>query len=219
MMRRLAKRVMALLPCCLFAFSLLTSCSESSDEVVEFPDWQNYNTTQWNRVYAQAAERIAAGDPSWKIIKSWNYEDTLHGDNTSYIVVHVTRSGTGTKSPLYTDSVAVNYKGRLLPSTTYTDGYEFDSSWESATADSTTAPALFAVSAQNDGFATALQHMHVGDEWTVYMPWTLGYGTTDHNGIPGYSVLTFDMQLVSVFKPGTTIPPFSAKRQGAVLTE
>ncbi|MBM6992352.1 MAG: FKBP-type peptidyl-prolyl cis-trans isomerase [Prevotella sp.] len=218
-LRQLAKGIIRLLPFFLFSFLLFTSCSEASDDVEEFPDWQNTNTTKWNSIYAQAAEKIAAGDTSWKIIKSWNYEDTLHSENTSYIVVHVIEEGTGSGSPLYTDSVRVNYKGSLLPSTSYPNGYEFDSSWDNATSDSTTAPAQLLVSSLSDGFATALQHMHIGDEWEVYVPWTLGYGTSGSGSIPGYSVLIFDIELLSYYRAGYDVPDFKAKAQRMWVTE
>ncbi len=219
MIRKLVKGVLVFLPFYLFTFLLFTSCSESSDEVDEFPDWQATNATKWNSIYAQATERIAAGDTSWKIIKSWNLEDSLHSDNTSYIVVHVIKAGTGSGSPLYTDYVRVNYKGTLLPSTSYPNGYEFDSSWHKSTSDSTAAPAQFLVSGLTDGFATAVQHMHIGDEWVIYVPWTLGYGATASGSIPAYSVLTFDLELVSYYRGGSTVPDFSAKGNNQWITE
>lgn len=217
--KRLAKGIMALSAICLSAMPLFTSCSETSNEVEEYPQWQATNAAKWNSIYAEASAKIAAGDTSWKIIRSWSLEDTLHVDNTSYIVVHVIKSGTGTVSPLYTDYVSVNYRGTLLPSTSYPSGYEFDSSWHQATSETTTAPALMQVSATKDGFSTALQHMHVGDQWMVYMPWTLAYGNTGSGKIPPYSVLTFDMQLVSIHPAGSTLPDFSAKANASLTAE
>ena len=143
---------------------LFASCAENADKEDEFPHWQETNLKEWNSVYAQAKERAAAGDPAWKVIRSWNYEETQHGDNTQYIVAHVLKEGTGSGCPLYTDSVRVHYVGRLLPSASYPKGYEFDSSWKHASSMDMAVPAKFAVSALKAGFATALQHMHVGDE-------------------------------------------------------
>ncbi|MCI6472136.1 MAG: FKBP-type peptidyl-prolyl cis-trans isomerase, partial [Bacteroidales bacterium] len=57
-----------------------------------------------------------------------------------------------------------------------------------------------------DGFTTALMNMHEGDRWTVYMPYQLGYGTSASSSIPAYSLLTFDITLVSFFRPGTGAP-------------
>ena len=210
------KRSMRLLPFCIVALlGLLASCSESSDEVEEYPDWQNYNATQWNQIYANATQRIAAGDTSWKIIKNWSLEDSLHTENTAYIVVHVLNEGTGSGSPLYTDSVRVHYTGWLLPSTSYSSngkGFQFDTTLPTGTTEQTAAPAQFAVSTLTDGFSTALQNMHIGDEWEVYIPWTLGYNTTGSTNIPAYSVLIFDMKLMSYYRAGYDVPDFKAKR-------
>lgn len=207
----LVKKITRLFPIMLFSLALFTACSESSNDIVEFPDWQNNNLKQWNSIYAQANERIAAGDQTWKVFKTWNIEDTLHSENTSYIVVHVNTNGEGVGSPLYTDSVLVHYKGKLLPSTSYSEGYQFDSSWGSATTTTTAAPMKMLVSSLTDGFATALQHMNIGDDWDVYVPWTLAYGETVHNGIPAYSILIFNIQLVNYVGAGHSLPAVKAK--------
>jgi FKBP-type peptidyl-prolyl cis-trans isomerase FklB len=214
MMMRVTKGALFFLSFCLMTTLCFTSCSESDDTVEEYPDWQNYNSTQWNQIYADATQRIAAGDTSWKIIKNWSIEDSLHTENTAYIVVHVLNEGTGAGSPLYTDSVRVHYTGWLLPSTSYnTDGkgYMFDTSLPSGTTEETAAPAQFLVSGLTDGFATALQNMHIGDEWEVYVPWTLGYGTAGSSTIPGYSVLIFDIKLLSYYRAGYDVPDFKGK--------
>ncbi len=211
--------LLRLLPLLLLALVGLASCSEESDDVEEFPNWEETNTTEWNTIYSTATQRIAAGDSSWKIFKSWSIEDTLETENTYYIVVHVNEEGTGSGCPLYTDSVRCHYKGHLLPSTSYPDGYEFDSSWGSATSTETAAPAQFVVSDLVDGFATALQNMHIGDDWEVYVPWPLGYGTTGSSSIPGYSVLIFDIQLVSYYRAGQDVPDFKAKEGNIVWPE
>ncbi len=207
------KALMAL-PLFLFAFLLLpTSCSEESDEVEEFPNWEKTNTDYWNTLYSEASQRIAAGDSSWKILKKWSLPDTLHTANTQYIVVRVLNKGTGTGCPLYTDSIRVHYTGKLLPSTSYKDGYEFDTSLTNGATAENSAPAQFLVSQMTDGFATAVQHMHIGDRWQVYVPSDLGYGSVGSGStIPGYSVLVFDVQLVSYYRAGTDVPDFQAKK-------
>ena len=168
---------------------LFASCAENADKEDEFPHWQETNLKEWNSVYARAKERAAAGDPAWKVIRSWNYEETQHDDNTQYIVAHVLKEGTGSGCPLYTDT-----------------------SWKHASSMDMAVPAKFAVSALKEGFATALQHMHVGDEWEVYMPWTLAYGGEGSGAIPAYSMLIFNIKLVSYYRPGAPVPDFKAKR-------
>ena len=180
----------------------LPSCSEEDDTVEEYPDWQAVNEARWETIYAEAQMRIAAGDTSWKILRKWSLEDSLQTSNTNFVVAHVENTGTGATSPLYTDSVRVYYEGRLLPSVSYTDGYVFDSHMPP-----TSAPVQFYLGGGLvDGFTTALMNMHEGDRWTVYMPYQLGYGTSASSSIPAYSLLTFDITLVSFFRPGTGAP-------------
>ena len=48
----------------------------------------------------------------------------------------------------------------------------------------------------NFGFATALLNMRRGDHYRVYIPYQLGYGSSDNSSIPGGSTLIFDLRLV-----------------------
>lgn len=200
---------------CLVASSalLLSSCSEDDNTTEEYPNWQATNANYWNSLYTTTRQRISSGDASWKIIKNYSIEDTLNtGMNTDYIIVNVLKEGTGSGSPLYTDSVRVRYTGRLLPSTSYKDGYVFDTTNPNGLDDSQAAVTDFVVSGVVDGFSTALQHMHIGDQWEVYIPWTLGYGTkqSSSSNIPAYSVLRFTISLVA-YSRGSKLPDFNAK--------
>ena len=64
----------------------------------------------------------------------------------------------------------------------------------------TARPAQMRVSKVVDGFATALQNMHIGDHWVVYVPYQLGYGDREVKGIPIYSNLIFDLRLHSYYR-------------------
>lgn len=190
------------------------SCSEDDNTTEEYPDWQATNTAYWNNLYSTTQQRIASGDASWKIIKNYSIEDSLSTSaSTDCIIVNVLNPGTGSGSPLYTDSVRIRYTGRLLPSTSYSDGYVFDTTNPDGLPDNQAAVADFAVSGLVDGFATALQHMRIGDKWEVYIPWTLGYGTTQSSSgsIPAWSVLRFTISLVAYSRTGTPLPDFKAK--------
>lgn len=208
----LGRRSLKWLPFLLFPFFLLASCSENDDTVEEYPDWQNTNTAYWKQCVSKAKAAIDSGDSSWKMFRNYSIEDTLSNvPSTDYIVVNVLESGSGSGCPLYTDSVRVRYEGRLLRSTSYTDGYVFDTTWPAGTTDATAGVADFLVSGLTDGFATALQHMHIGDKWLVYVPWTLAYGESGSGTIPGYSVLRFTIQLVAYSHAGSSLPKFKAK--------
>ena len=205
--KRLTRKAMLLLPFCVAALALsLSSCSESDDTVVEYPDWQNRNVTYWDSLYTATQAKVNSGDTTWKIIKSFSVEDTLSSPNTDYIIANVQTAGTGSGCPLYTDSVRVRYTGQLLPSTSYPNGYIFDTTNKSNAADSISGVADFKVSGLTSGFATAVQNMHIGDVWEVYIPWTLGYGTTATSSIPGYSVLRFRIQLIAYARAGSKLP-------------
>ena len=200
------------------ALLCLSGCKETDDTVDEFPDWQKRNEAFFAAKYQAAKSAIAQGDNSWKIIKSYTRSDpSEQGETTDYIVVKVINEGTGSGSPLYTDTVRVHYKGQMIASTSYIDsedrelGYVFDKSWSTDVFDSRIfTPSKFAVSGVIDGFSTALQHMRIGDRWIVYMPYQLGYGTTELKSVPAYSTLVFDMTLAAFYRAGTKVPQWSS---------
>lgn len=192
----------------LFLFSLaclttlFVACSEENDTVEEFANWQETNEKYFNSLYSEASQRIAAGDKSWKILRKWSLQDSIHANTDNYVIAHVLEQGQGESSPLFTDSVAVIYSGRLLPSTSYPTGYVFDKSFVGDFRPETALARGFRVSGLTDGFATALQNMHCGDRWEIYVPAALGYGASGSSsaGIPGHSVLIFDMMLKDIIK-------------------
>ena len=202
---------------CLLSFGL-GSCSEEDDTQEEFANWQKTNEQFFSTLYAQTQQRIASGDSSWKIIRNWSLPETDHLNYDDYVVVQVLNEGQGSGCPLYTDSVRCMYQGRLIPSTNYTQGWVFDQSF-TGTFDPATAKATqFALSGVVDGFSTALQHMHIGDRWKVYVPYKMGYGTEDHKNsttnaviVPAYSTLVFDVTLVSYHRRDASQPPFKVK--------
>ena len=49
-----------------------------------------------------------------------------------------------------------------------------------------------------DGWIIAMQQMHVGDQWELYIPAEMGYGKYSQPGIPGSSTLIFEVELLGV---------------------
>lgn len=49
-----------------------------------------------------------------------------------------------------------------------------------------------------DGWIIALQRMHVGDKWEIYIPAEMGYGKYSQLGIPGGSTLIFEIELIGI---------------------
>ena len=120
------------------------------------------------------------------------------------IVVQVMQQGEGSAvRPLYTDSVMVSYKGMLK------NDYVFDSNFTTGDYDVNKAQTSnFIVKGVVDGFATALMKMtHIGDHWMVYMPYTLGYGSSQSSSltIPAYSMLKFEIVLKGWYTDGKWI--------------
>ena len=190
---------------------LFTACSETDETQEEYPDWKNKNQTFWNKLYTETRRHATVGYTSWKLFKTYTKQDSISGVNTDYIIVHVKQAGTGSGTPLGTDSVSVRYTGQLLPSTSYPAGYIFDTTSPAGTTDATAGVAHMAINSLTDGFATALQHMHIGDKWDVYVPWTLAYGAKGNKSIPGYSVLKFEISLLAYARAGSALPKFKVR--------
>lgn len=187
---------------------VLSSCSETDEDEskVEFVNWQERNDKAFADTLAYARQQGEAN--GWYVFRNWSLDNQTPNKDTNgneanlkyndddYIVVHVLDKGEGMESPLYTDSIQISYRGRLLPSTSYADGYVFDQTFEGAYSSRTAKPTKTTVNyGWIDGYTTALLKMHVGDRWMVFIPQNLGYGTTDNNGIPAYSLLRFELVL------------------------
>lgn len=102
----------------------------------------------------------------------------------------VVQQGTGPK-PKVEDMVEVHYRGTLL------DGKEFDSSYKRGQ------PATFGLGQVIPGWTEGLQLMPVGSKYKLYIPSNLGYGAQGMGQeIPPYSVLVFDVELLSIKPAG-----------------
>ena len=194
-----------------------TACSETDDTVEEFPNWKNKNEAFFTAKYNVVKQAVQSGDKSWKMFKVYTKDAAIEGNPTDYILVKVLEEGTGSGCPLFTDTVRVHYRGQLLASTSYVDksdselGLVFDSSWSGDVFNKTiSVPSKFGVANVIDGFSTALQHMHIGDRWKVYMPYQLAYKDAGSGKVPGYSVLVYDMALAAYYRPGKVVPDWSA---------
>lgn len=99
-------------------------------------------------------------------------------------------------SPGPTDLVTLNFRGRLL------DGTEFDSSSTPGTASTVQANGVM------KAWTEALSLMKPGAKWQLFVPPELGYGPNARLGVPGGSLLIYDVQLVSVAPPLVTADPF-----------
>lgn len=91
--------------------------------------------------------------------------------------------GTG-EQPNATSNVTVAYKGYFL------DGSVFDQSDASGIS--------FGLNQVIPGWTEGIAYFKEGGEGMLLIPAHLGYGNEDYRGIPGGSVLIFDVRLISV---------------------
>ena len=181
---------------CLLAVLALASCKEEDDDVEEYANWQATNDTYYSNLVSETKQKIDKGQTTWSLLPCYTMPEEYYTFGYyDYIVAEKLSQGTGTTSPLHTDSVEVHYSGRLLPSASYPQGYLFDRSYSGTFDPVTATPSKFVVSGVVKGFATALMHMHRGDRWRVYIPYQQGYGTSARSTIPAYSTLIFELQL------------------------
>lgn len=101
----------------------------------------------------------------------------------------VLKSGSG-EQPKLDDKVTTHYRGTLI------DGTEFDSSY------SRNKPSSFSVTGVIKGWTEALQLMHVGDKWQLFVPADLAYGKQAPRGskIGPNSTLIFEIELLEINK-------------------
>lgn len=100
------------------------------------------------------------------------------------IYFRIIKKGKGGTSPNRNSVVTVHYSGRTI------NGKIFDSSRGG------TAPA-FRLRELIPGWIIALQKMHIGDKWEVFIPAEQGYGRFSQPGIPGGSTLIFEIELIN----------------------
>lgn len=194
-----------------------TSCTDNTDDekqALEFTtNWKKRNVAYFDSVLTLARQKVAEAQAQygddWQSHCEWrvflSYAKTAGGPSTDTICARVINTGTGTESPLYTDSVKVNYMGHLIPTESYKDGRVFDHSGiyennDYVFNDNYSTPTTFNVSNRVEGFTTALMHMHVNDRWMVYMSQEMAYKSSASGVMPAYSTLCFDMQLKQIIK-------------------
>jgi FKBP-type peptidyl-prolyl cis-trans isomerase FklB len=89
-------------------------------------------------------------------------------------------------APKLEDVVSVQYRGTLL------DGTEFDNSYARGT------PISIPLSGVIKGWQEGLALMKPGAKWQLFVPPDLGYGKAPRPGIPGGSLLIFEVELLKV---------------------
>ncbi|MCD8302668.1 MAG: FKBP-type peptidyl-prolyl cis-trans isomerase [Prevotellaceae bacterium] len=223
------RHLYCLLGVALLALVAFASCSENEGTWDPYYDWASRNE-QWfasatdSAVTAISEAQALYGDDweahcDWRryksLLKAQDYDSRLSTDS---ICVHILQRGTGTLSPVWTDTVRLNFRAWLMPTTyrLYNDENElvdsvmqevFSQSYYGPYDEQTAAPQLMSLGSTIEGFSTALQYMVEGDDWNVYIPSTLAYGSSGSGtAVPPYSTLLFRINLIAVYPTNSGVP-------------
>ncbi len=150
---------------------VFSSCGKDDDNVID-EEWKQQNEDAFDAI---------SMNPAYSELKSL-------GNNGS-IYYKVLKEGEGTKQIYYNSIVKIYYSGWMIDGTLFDQKeYPYQS------------PSQLSVNGFVEGVTTALQYMHVGDRWEIWVPYQLGYGTGgNYDGtIPGYSTLKFEMEVVEI---------------------
>lgn len=171
----------------------LAACSDDDDKIVIDEAWKEIN--------------LAAFDARLQDAKTDTSLFTINSESgNEQIICKILKKGEGTETIYYTSKVNCYYKGCFVTNedgevvadrdSVLTQGEVFDSRLRENGDDKV----LFEVddSGLRDGFATALQHMHEGDIWEVWMPYQLGYGVSGYDDIKPYTTLVFQIEVTDI---------------------
>ena len=174
-------------------FTLAACSDDDENEIVIDEAWKEINLTAFD-----ARLQDAKTDTALFTINSES--------GNGQIICKILKKGEGTETIYYTSKVNCYYKGCFVTNedgevvadrdSVLTQGEVFDSRLRENGDDKV----LFEVddSGLRDGFATALQHMHEGDIWEVWMPYQLGYGVSGYDDIKPYTTLVFQIEVTDI---------------------
>ena len=87
--------------------------------------------------------------------------------------------------PTVRSIITAHYTGKTI------DGKQFDSSRGGV-------PLACRLCDLIEVWIIAMQQMHIGDKWEIYIPAEMGYGKLSQPGIPGGSTLIFEVELIGI---------------------
>lgn len=198
------KTIFMLLSVAFVAFS----CSET-DETGDYDNWQVRNMAYIDSI-ADVARTNADG--TWNVFLAEGLSTEVAWSNEYYVYCKELQKGDGTQHPMANDTILVNYRGRLIPTKTFHEGYVFDQSYVGELDPAIDVPVKLNLITCVRGWRTAVANMvkgttpESGDIWRIYVPATLGYGADASAVIPAYSTLIFDINLVDFYNIGTPVP-------------
>ena len=193
---------------------IFISCSEDTPEIDPYANWELRNVEYidsiaevvinppfeeiWHRYVNYKIQNEGMGTDLTLTNSDYVYVKDLTLTNSDYVYVKdLTDDGVELgKTPFATDTVNVHYRGWFINGEVFDQSYSGD--WNVMVHE----PRQFVVGEQGirTGWTTALLHMQEGEHWEVYIPYTMGYGTSDYGDIPAYSTLVFDIRLEKVIQ-------------------
>lgn len=118
-------------------------------------------------------------------LKAKSLEDDVYSLDKGVYYKILKKGNSKLPSPNKGSVITAHYVGKTI------NGKTFDSSRGGV------APA-FRLRDLIPGWIIALQKMHPGDKWEIYIPAEQAYGKINQPGIPGGSTLIFEIELISV---------------------
>ena len=112
------------------------------------------------------------------------------GGKTFYYKIS-TEGNQNSGSPISSDSVKVNFRGRMI------NGSVFDQTYTGSLPSVSAKPYTFKLDELIGGWQENLIHMKAGEVRTIILPQELGYGVNGARTIPPFSTLVFDIQLIT----------------------
>ena len=141
------------------------------------------------REYIQAnkdwLEAKAKEDGVKALPKGIYYKVLSEGRSSSARLLPEGRKNLDSAMPTVRSIITAHYTGRTI------DGKQFDSSRGGV-------PIACRLCDLIEGWIIAMQQMHIGDKWELYIPAEMGYGKFSQPGIPGGSTLIFEIELLDI---------------------
>lgn len=187
------------------------ACDEV-EEVGEYDNWEPRNIAFIDSIHTLAADRLLPLNATQEEADKFEPGEMFGLETTAstsagkqYVYCKKIVKNTAGAVPVYTNTVEAHYYGTLITGDTFDGTFEGYAATDRGVLDSETkaptafdSPTSFSVSGVIAGWTAALQYMHVGERWMLYIPYQSGYGESGSGSILGYSALTFDLQLEGI---------------------
>lgn len=188
------------------------ACDEV-EEVGEYDNWEPRNTAFIDSIHALAADRLLPLNAAQEEADKFEPGEIFGLETTAsttagkqYVYCKKIVKNTAGAVPVYTNTVEAHYYGTLITGDSFQGTFEGYGATDRGVLDPETkaptafdSPTAYSVSGAywGTGWVSALQYMHVGERWMLYIPYQSGYGTGTSSLLEN-SAFTYDLQLESI---------------------